>query len=274
MNRRTVFFVSDQTGITAETLGRSLLTQFDALDFRQVTLPFISTEDKAMEAVRRIKLTAQVEGRRPVVFATFARGELGDLIRESGALFLDFFDAFIEPLEKEFETRSSHTIGRTHGVSGDESYQRRIDAMNFALSTDDGTGMRGYEEAEVILIGVSRTGKTPTCIYLALHYGVYAANYPLTDEDFEASGLPKAVQRYRNKLFGLSIEADQLRRIREERRPDSRYASMQQINFELRESMAMFRRNGISYADTTDSSIEEIASTILDTMEIDRADRR
>ncbi|MBT8135852.1 MAG: kinase/pyrophosphorylase [Gammaproteobacteria bacterium] len=274
MNRRTVFFVSDQTGITAETLGRSLLTQFDALDFRQVTLPFISTEDKAMEAVRRIKLTAQVEGRRPVVFATFASGELGDLIRQSGALFLDFFDAFIEPLEKEFETRSSHTIGRTHGVSGDESYQRRIDAMNFALSTDDGTGMRSYEEAEVILIGVSRTGKTPTCIYLALHYGVYAANYPLTDEDFEMSGLPKTVQRYRNKLFGLTIDADQLRRIREERRPDSRYASMQQINFELRESMAMFRRNGISYADTTDSSIEEISSTILDTMEIDRADRR
>ena len=226
------------------------------------------------EAVRRIQLTARVEGRRPIVFATFAHGELGDLIRESGALFLDFFDTFIEPLEREFEVRSSHTVGRTHGLSGNESYQRRIDAMNYALATDDGVGMRDYDEADVILTGVSRTGKTPTCIYLALHYGVFAANYPLTDEDLEDTSLPKQLAKYRDKLFGLTIDADHLRRIRLERRPDSRYASVQQINFELREAMAIFRRHGISYADTTDSSIEEISSTILHAMEIDRTDTR
>ncbi|MDH3647515.1 MAG: kinase/pyrophosphorylase [Gammaproteobacteria bacterium] len=274
MNQRTVFFVSDQTGITAETLGRSLLAQFGTVSFRQVTLPFISSVDKAKEAVRRIKLTAQVEGRRPVVFATFAERELGELIRDSGALFIDFFDAFIGPLEKEFDTSSSHTVGRKQGVSSDQSYQRRIDAMNYALSTDDGIGLRSYDQADVILTGVSRTGKTPTCLYLALHYGVFAANYPLTDEDFEKPHPPEALLKNRKKVFGLTITAEQLRRIRLERRPDSRYASAQQISFELREAMAMFRRHGISYADTTDSSIEEISSTILDTMSIDRGDSR
>lgn len=274
MNRRTVFFVSDQTGITAETLGRSLLTQFETIDFRQVTLPFISSVDKAKEAVRRINLTAQVEGRRPVVFATFASSELRDLIKESGALFLDFFDAFIGPLELEFKTSSSHTSGRTHGLANDASYQRRISAMNYALSADDGIGLSTYKKADVILTGVSRTGKTPTCLYLALHYGVYAANYPLTDEDFENLKPPEILIRNKEKVFGLTIDPDHLRRIRLERRPDSRYASAQQISFELREALGMFRRYGISYADTTNSSIEEISSTILDTMELDRGERR
>lgn len=272
MKRRTVFFVSDQTGITAETLGRSLLSQFDSLHFRQVTLPFISSQDKAKEAVRRINLTASVEGCRPVVFATFAQQELRDIIAESKGLFLDFFDAFIGPLEKEFDTRSSHRSGRAHSVASDQAYQRRIDAMNYALSTDDGIGLRNYERAEVILLGVSRSGKTPTCLYLALHYGVFAANYPLTEEIFEHAELPSALKPHRRKLFGLTINAEQLRRIRVERRPDSHYASAQQISFELREALALYKRFGVPYLDTTDSSIEEIASTIMDRMGLERGD--
>lgn len=272
MKRRTVFFVSDQTGITAETLGRSLLSQFDSLHFRQVTLPFISSQDKAKEAVRRINLTANVEGCRPVVFATFAQQSLRDIVAESNGLFLDFFDAFIGPLEKEFDTRSSHRSGRAHGGVSDESYQRRIDAMNYALATDDGIGLRNYDRADVILVGVSRSGKTPTCLYIALHYGIFAANYPLTEEIFEHSELPASLRPHRRKLFGLTIDAEQLRRIRIERRPDSRYASAQQISFELREAMALYKRFGIPHLDTTDSSIEEIASTIMDRLGLERGD--
>lgn len=270
MKRRTVFFASDQTGITAETLGRSLLAQFESMQFRQVTLPFISTVDKAKEALRRINLTAQVEGCRPVVFATFAQQQLRDKVAESNALFLDFFDAFIGPLEQEFDTRSSHRSGRVHGGISDESYQRRIDAMNYALAADDGINVRNYDRADLILLGVSRTGKTPTCLYLALHYGVYAANYPLTEENFERGDLPSALRKHTSKLFGLTIESEQLRQIRGERRPDSQYASIQQIGFELREAMALFRRYGIPWLETTNISVEEISSTIMDRMGLER----
>ncbi|NND60574.1 MAG: kinase/pyrophosphorylase [Gammaproteobacteria bacterium] len=270
MKRRTVFFASDQTGITAETLGRSLLAQFESMQFRQVTLPFISTLDKAKEAVRRINLTAQVEGSTPVVFATFAQRDLRDAVAQCNGLFLDFFDAFIGPLEQAFDTRSSHRSGRTHGGIADESYQRRIDAMNYALAADDGINIRNYEKADVILIGVSRTGKTPTCLYLALHYGIYAANYPLTDENFENGDLPSSLKKVNSKLFGLTIDPEHLRQIRIERRPDSRYASIQQISFELREAMALYRRYGIPWLETTNISVEEISSTIMDRMELER----
>ena len=266
MKQRTVFFVSDQTGITAETLGRSLLTQFDGLKFRHVTLPFIATGDKAREAVRRINLTAEVEGVRPLVFSTFVQNEIRDIVRGCNGLLLDFFDAFIGPLERELERPSSHTSGRAHGLADDAAYARRIDAVNFTLANDDGIGVQNYARADLILVGVSRSGKTPTCLYLALQYGVYAANYPLTEEHFDAmSGdLPEPLRPHSKKLVGLTIEARRLQQIRANRRPDSRYASAQQISFELREAEALFKMHAIPYLDTTHASIEEIAIRILD----------
>jgi regulator of PEP synthase PpsR (kinase-PPPase family) len=263
MNNRTVFFVSDQTGITAETLGHSLMTQFDGLKFRSVTVPFIDTEDKATEIVRRINLTAEVEGTRPIVFATFVKEELRLMIQNSRCLCLDFFDAFIGPLERELEARSTHTMGKAHGMPNTHMYDRRIDAMNYALENDDGATMRNYENADVILIGVSRSGKTPTCLYMALHYGIFSANYPLTDEVFETGVLPPSIESQRDKLYGLTISADRLRQVRNERRPDSTYASPKQVGFELRTAEAIFSKRGIPYLDTSECSIEEIASTIL-----------
>jgi regulator of PEP synthase PpsR (kinase-PPPase family) len=263
MNHRTVFFVSDQTGITAETLGHSLITQFDGLKFRSVTVPFIDTVDKATEMVRRINLTGEVEGARPIVFATFVSEDLRAIVQGARCLCLDFFDAFIDPLERELNVRSTHTMGKAHGRPNTHLYDRRIAAMNFALENDDGSSMRNYEMADVILIGVSRSGKTPTCLYMALHYGIFPANYPLTDEVFETGRLPPAVERQRDKLYGLTISADRLAQVRGERRPDSTYASPAQVSFELRSAEALFRKRGIPYLDTTECSIEEIASTIL-----------
>ena len=263
MNHRTVFFVSDQTGITAETLGHSLMTQFDGLKFRSVTVPFIDTVDKATEMVRRINLTAEVEGARPIVFATFVQEELREMVQGARCLCLDFFDAFIDPLERELDVRSTHTMGKAHGRPNTRGYDRRIDAMNFALENDDGSSMRNYELADVILVGVSRSGNTPTCLYMALHYGVFPANYPLTDEVFETGRLPPAIEAQRDKLYGLTISADRLTQVRGERRPNSPYASPAQVSFELRSAEALFRKRGIPYLDTTECSIEEIASTIL-----------
>jgi [pyruvate, water dikinase]-phosphate phosphotransferase / [pyruvate, water dikinase] kinase len=267
MKQRTVFFVSDQTGITAETLGRSLLTQFDGLKFRYVTLPFIATPDKALDAVRRINLMAEVEGVRPLVFSTFVQNEIREIVRGCNGLLLDFFDAFIGPLERELERASSHTSGRAHGLADDAHYARRIDAVNFTLANDDGMGVQNYARADLILTGVSRSGKTPTCLYLALQYGVFAANFPLTDEHFdenERGELPSPLRPHAKKLVGLTIDAKRLEQIRANRKPDTRYASPTQISYELREAESLFKRHAIPFLDTTHASIEEIAIRVLD----------
>ena len=270
MAERTVFFLSDQTGVTAETLGHSLLTQFNAQQFKQVTLPFIDSEDKAHDAVRRIAATVERDGIRPIIFSTLVQDNLRSIVREASGLYLDIFDVFLQPLEIELEEQSTHEPGRAHGMSNIESYMRRIEATNFALANDDGATSRNYAMADVILIGVSRSGKTPTCLYLALQYGVYAANFPLTDEEFETGKLPDVLLEQQRKLYGLTIAPDRLRQIRKERRALGKYSSAQQVRFEIREAERLFKRYGIPCVDTTEFSIEEIASRILDSTGVER----
>ena len=270
MSERTVFFLSDQTGVTAETLGHSLMTQFDSHDFRQVTLPFIDSEDKAREAVRRVDEAGAKDSFKPIVFSTLVHPELRKIVKQASGLHLDIFDVFLDPLEQELEQAPAHESGRAHGMSDIDAYMKRIEATNFALANDDGGVSRNYDMADVILLGVSRSGKTPTCLYLALQYGVYAANYPLTEEDFESGQLPEFLRAHRSKLFGLTITPERLRQIRKERRPIGRYSSAQQVRYELRESAKIFKKYGIPYVDTTKFSIEEISSRILDSTGVDR----
>ena len=270
MSRRTVFFVSDQTGVTAETMGHSLLTQFEGLDFRQVTLPFIASVDKAEEAVRKINATLATDGARPIVFSTLVKGDLRSIVKGSQGLFLDFFDAFLTPLEAELEVKSSERAGRAHGIADQLVYSARIEATNFALSADDGGVTADYSRADVVLVGVSRSGKTPTCIYMAMQYGVVAANYPFTEEDFEGKQLPAMLRPFTAKLFGLTISPQRLQQIRNERRPGSRYASLAQCEYEVRSAEALFARYAIPQLDTTECSIEEIASRVIDRKGIER----
>ena len=270
MNERTVFFISDQTGVTAETLGHSLLTQFASQNFRQVTLPFIDTEDKAREAVQRIAEAGAGDTLRPIVFSTLVQDELRAIVRQCDGLHLDVFDEFLEPLEVELQQKSTHEPGRAHGMSDIDRYMKRIEATNFALANDDGGVSRNYDMADVILLGVSRSGKTPTCLYLALQYGVYAANYPLTDEELEDGNLPDFLMQQKEKLFGLTIAPERLRQVRKERRPLGKYSSAQQVRFELREAEKLFRRFSIPNVDTTEISIEEISSRILDCTGVER----
>jgi regulator of PEP synthase PpsR (kinase-PPPase family) len=251
-------------------MGHSLLTQFEGLEFRQVTLPFIATIDKAEEAVRKINATGAEDGLRPIVFSTLVKEELRRVVKSSNGLFLDFFDAFLGPLEGELEVKSSHRAGRAHGIADQLVYNVRIDATNFALAADDGALSADYERADVILIGVSRSGKTPTCIYMAMQYGVYAANYPFTEDDFESKQLPASVRGHTPKLFGLTIAPTRLQQIRNERRPGSRYASISQCEFEVRSAENLFQRHGIPSLDTTECSIEELASRIIDRKGIER----
>ena len=268
---RTICFVSDRTGITSETLGQALLAQFEGVETRTVTMPFVSTLQEARGVVERINAIARTEQARPIIFSTLVDDDIRALVKEANGFFLDFFDAFLAPLESELEVRSAHVTGRaTPGAAADPAHSARIDATNFALSNDDGAGARDYRSADLILIGVSRTSKTPTSLYLALQYGIFTANYPLTDEDLETGKLPKVLQPYVGKLYGLTIGAERLQLIRQERRPGSRYASPQQVRYEVRTALALFERHGIPHLDVSECNVEEIASRILDRMNLER----
>jgi regulator of PEP synthase PpsR (kinase-PPPase family) len=263
-NRRTVFFVSDRTGITAEMLGNSLLSQFEDFQFQRLTIPFVDSAEKVTEVIRQINQTGATEGKPPIVFSSVVDEQASEMIRrEAHALTLDLFQIFIAPLELELNAKSSHTAGRSHGIANSHEYFSRMDAINFTQAHDDGAATRGLSKAQVILIGVSRCGKTPTSLYLAIQFGICAANYPLTPDDFADHKLPSSVLPYRERLFGLTINAERLHRIRGERRPGSRYASLDNCRAEVREAEALMQREGIPMLDTTAKSIEEIAATIL-----------
>jgi [pyruvate, water dikinase]-phosphate phosphotransferase / [pyruvate, water dikinase] kinase len=265
---RTVFYVSDGTGITAETFGHSLLTQFETVKLREVRLPFIDTVEKARDAVRRIDQQSALDGKRPIVFSTLVNSNINKVVRGAPGMFLDLFSTFVEPLEQEFGARSSHSIGRSHTVTDSGQYDRRIAAINFSLAHDDGQLNTGLVKADVILVGVSRSGKTPTSLYLAMQHGIKAANYPLIPEDFERGRLPEVLYRFREKLFGLSISPERLSEVRNERRPNSRYASLENCRYEVAEAERMMKREGIRWLSSTAKSIEEIAATILHELQL------
>ncbi|WP_426101011.1 posphoenolpyruvate synthetase regulatory kinase/phosphorylase PpsR [Massilia sp. TSP1-1-2] len=266
---RTVFFVSDGTGITAETFGHAVLTQFD-LRFRQVRLPFIDTLDKAYDAARRINDTFAIDNQAPIVFSTLVKPELSDVIRKCKGMHMDLIQTFVAPLEQELGVKSTHTIGRSHNIVDSEEYKNRIEAINFSLAHDDGQSHKNLSAADVILVGVSRSGKTPTSLYLAMQYGIKAANYPLIPDDFERGKLPSSLPPFRAKIFGLSITPERLSEIRHERRAGSKYASLENCRYEVNEAELMMKREGIRWLSSTTKSIEEIATTILQEIKPDR----
>ena len=264
MPHRSVFYVSDGTGITAETFGNSILAQFPTQP-RHVRRPFIDSVEKARQVVDEINGTAEREGKRPIVFVTLVNDEVRDALTHTDCkgMVMDMFRTFVEPLEIEFGVKSNHRVGRFSDVSKSHEYTERIEAINFALAHDDGQSARNLDIADVILVGVSRSGKTPTSLYLAMQHGIKAANYPLIPEDFERNELPSTLAPYQQKCFGLTIDPARLAQIRHERRPGSRYAALENCRQEVRDAEAMMRRAGIAWLSSTHKSIEEIATTIL-----------
>ncbi len=265
MPNPTVFLVSDGTGITAETFGNAILAQFE-VKFRHIRIPFVDSVDKAHQAVRQILHTGEIEGRKPIVFTTLVNMEVLSVILEGckdKTMLMDMFSIFVNPLEKELGIKSNHRVGRFSDASKSQEYRDRIEAINFSLAHDDGQLNRDLELSDVILVGVSRSGKTPTSLYLAMQHGLKASNYPLIPEDFERRQLPPALMPHKKKIFGLTIQPERLSEIRNERRPDSKYASLANCRHEVAEAEAMMRRAGIRWLSTTHKSIEEIATTIL-----------
>lgn len=261
--KRNVFFISDGTGLTAETLGKSLMMQFEEVHFTTKTLPYINTMKKAKEVIEEINQTFEKNNTRPLVFTTLLNPEIRECITECDGKVLDLFQAFLKPIETELDVECSYAIGRFHSVIDLETYQARMNAIHYALMNDDGLGVHNYDKADVIVIGVSRSGKTPTCLYLALQFGTLAANYPLTDDGEHTLRLPESLKAHKGKLFGLTIQSERLHAIRNERRPNSNYSSMDQCRFEVKEVEMIFEHENIPYLDTTSSSIEEISTKLL-----------
>lgn len=263
MAQRTVFFVSDGTGITAETLGNTLLTQFESLEVDKTTLPFINSVDRARSTVDYINFVGAESGMRPVIFSTTVNDEVRDILRGAKAMFLDLFDHFVDLLEVEFEQSATHTAGRAHGGANTARYNARIAAMNYAMEHDDGASTRELGRADIILIAPSRCGKTPTSLYLALQHGLFATNFPLTDDALDQARLPKPLIGLEDRCFGLILDPERLAQIRSERRPGSSYASLAQCAFELRQAEQLYHRYNIPYANSTNMSVEEIATVAM-----------
>jgi len=267
--KRSAFYISDRTGITAEMLGHSILTQFEQVIFEEITLPFVDSVQKAKQAVEEINHAGESDGERPVIFSTLVDSEISSIVQSSNALYMDCFQVFIAPMEAELAVKSNHSVGRSHSAIN-SNYLNRMDAVNFVLASDDGQSTKELKTADVILVGVSRCGKTPTCLYLGMQFGIKAANFPLIPEDFDRMTLPSNLEEFRHKIFGLTIRPDRLSRIRSERRPNSEYASLRNCETEVRLSEALMKQENIGFMDTTTRSIEELATVILQKAKLKR----
>lgn len=261
--KRNAFIVSDRTAVTAEALGHSILSQFPKVDFVTEVLPFVDDTKKAEEAALLINAAAGPNDEKPIVFATLVDDDIRKFIEECNCEFFDLFDTFVNPLEEILGSPSAHKVGLSHGMSDAKGYAARIGAMNYALETDDGIETRSYERAQIIVVGVSRSGKTPTCLYLALQYGVHAANYPLTESELDANRLPDVLERHKDKLFGLTIDPFRLQQIRQERYNRASYASARQCQYEVAQTEAIFRRSKVMFLNSTQMSVEELGAKIM-----------
>lgn len=266
---RPIFFISDSTGITAETLGNTLLTQFGSQYFTKTTLPFVTTTPQAQDIVAALNALAD-SGPAPVVFSTVVTRDVRAVLGTSDAVLVDLFGSYIVQLEQTFGVKASAQPGRAHGLGNDARYQSRMTAVEYAMEHDDGQSLRALEKAEVILVAPSRCGKTPTTMYLALQHGIFAANFPLVDEDFGTDKLPRALAGFVDKCFGLTSTPLRLSQIRTGRRPASSYASLRQCEFELRHAEGLYRSHGIPHMSSVNMSVEEMSAVILQRMNLRR----
>lgn len=269
-DKRTAFFISDGTGLTVEAIGHSLLAQFQDQQVEQVTLPYIDSTEKVQQALQRIGKVAKESGLQPIIITSIVSNQIRDQLHQSPALMLDVFENYLTPLANLFGRDPAQTVNVSHGIADNRRYSERIEAVHFAIDNDDGRRISEFEQADVILLGVSRSGKTPTCLYLALQFGLRAANYPITEEDMDSTTLPKILRPYRRKLFGLTIDPKRLMQIRQERRANSRYASKEQCEFEVRQVEQMLRRAQVPFLNATQLSVEELATRLMSQAGIER----
>ena len=268
---RTVYIVSDSTGITAETFQPVGPVTIRGGPVQARATALRRHPGKAAEVAQRIDRSALEAGVPPIVFSTLVNPDILARVRQANGVFLDLFGTFVSHIEQALGLKSSHSIGRSHMAANSEKYRNRIDAINFSLAHDDGQFVNQLDQADVILVGVSRCGKTPTSLYLAMQYAIKAANFRSRRTISSAARCPPP-SRPTAPLFS-SIQPERLAEVRNERRPNSRYAQLEQCRYEVAEAERMMRREGISWLSTTTKSIEEISTTVLQEVGLDGPER-
>lgn len=261
------FFVSDSTGITAETLGNALLANFPEIEVERHTLPFVDDEVPARNLLAAVE-RAKRAGCRSVMFTTVKQPAARAVLAEADAVRIDLLEGHLGELERLFGMPASERPGRFHGLSDAQRYFERMRAVEFAIEHDDGQSLRALDQAEVVLIAPSRCGKTPTTMYLALQHGLLVANYPLTEDDFGSEELPRPIAGRAERCFGLTSTPLRLSEIRQQRRANSRYASLDQCAYELRRAEELYRRHGIPHLNSSTKSVEEMSAVILQTLRL------
>jgi regulator of PEP synthase PpsR (kinase-PPPase family) len=262
------FFLAGGTGISAETLGNMMLQRFPTVAFLRRKIPFIMSVDRAREVVAELD-AAMTDSVTPLVFSTVSDEDVRAELQKTRCAFIDLFGSHLATVEHVLHVNAAGHVGALHGVGDLGRYEARMRAVEFAMEHDDGQSMRNLAKADLILIAPSRCGKTPTSIYLALQHGIKVANYPLVEEDFESSDLPRPVRSYAAKCYGLSSTPARLSQVRGERRPGSRYASLAQCSYELRRAESMYRAHRVPVVNSSAMSVEEIAAIIMQTRHLD-----
>lgn len=262
--RRDVFYVSDGTAITCETLGHVVLGQF-AVQPNEKTFPFVESDEKLSELLKQIQRSYQLHGVKPLVFFSMVIPEMRTRLLQAPAHFYDVLESIVQRVSQDIEMEPAPKLQRSRSVGKDsDTYFDRIAAIEYTLAHDDGVSLKDLDRADIILLGVSRSGKTPTSLYMAMQFGLRVVNYPFIAEDMHAMRLLPEFEFHRHKLFGLTINAERLTEIRENRLAGSEYASNQQCQQELAIVEALFRREAIPYINTSSLSVEEISTRILE----------
>lgn len=262
--RRDVFYVSDGTAITCETLGHVVLGQF-AVQPNEKTFPFVESDEKLSELLKQIQRSYQLHGVKPLVFFSMVIPEMRTRLLQAPAHFYDVLESIVQRVSLDIEMEPAPKLQRSRSVGKDsDTYFDRIAAIEYTLAHDDGVSLKDLDRADIILLGVSRSGKTPTSLYMAMQFGLRVVNYPFIAEDMHAMRLLPEFEFHRHKLFGLTINAERLTEIRENRLAGSEYASNQQCQQELATVEALFRREAISCINTSSLSVEEISTRILE----------
>ncbi|ENI4127611.1 kinase/pyrophosphorylase [Vibrio fluvialis] len=261
---RDVFYVSDGTAITCETLGHVVLGQFSFVP-NEKTFPFVETDDKLSELIKQIEHSFQRNGVRPLVFFSIVIPEFRSRLLNAPAHCYDVLESIVQRVKDDIQMEPTPKLQRSRSVGKDSNtYFDRIAAIEYTLAHDDGISTKGLDQADVILLGVSRSGKTPTSLYMAMQFGLRVVNYPFIVDDIRALKLLPEFEIHRHKLFGLTIDPERLTEIRENRLSGSDYASTEQCQTELATVEALFRREAIPYINTSSLSVEEISTRILE----------
>ncbi|ELV8771761.1 kinase/pyrophosphorylase [Vibrio harveyi] len=261
---RDVFYVSDGTAITCETLGHVVLGQFPFIP-NEKTFPFVENEDKVADVIKEIEISYQRDGVKPLVFFSIVVPEIREVLLKAPAYSYDVLESIVQKVQDDIQMAPQPKMQRSRSVSKDsDTYFDRIAAIEYTLAHDDGITLKGLEEADIILLGVSRSGKTPTSLYMAMQFGLRVVNYPFIAEDVKMMRLLPEFEIHRHKLFGLTINPERLNEIRENRLSGSEYASTEQCKLELDTVEALFRREAIPYINTSSLSVEEITTRILE----------